>query len=298
MIIDEFVIIKGNKVLVKDLSLKSNVLLNYKCDNCGKVGKRKAESLFKSKYDSCCMECRSKLRILQSIEQLEYELNIKNFREYLFNLYVNELKTIREISLIIYGNKNRNHTIYDYLNHFNIPLRSGSDAIKTQYIGEKKEFRKNITLNKSIPVLHSTENRKKLIAKMQTREYREKCRVAKLGIKNPNYNTNLTKEERIKMYKDKRDDEYKFWRRKVYERDLFTCQLTGEKSKGNIVAHHLDGYDWCKEKRLDISNGITLRSDIHRLFHKIYGYGGNTREQFEEFKVKYKNGELGTYLVI
>lgn len=226
------------------------------------------------------------------IKRMEQKLDIESFREYLFNLYVNELKTIREISVIIYGNKNRTHTVNDYLHYFDIPLRYGSEAVKTQYIGEKKVLRKEITTTKSIPIMNNVENRRKLIAKMQTKEYRKKCRIVKLGVKNPNYNPNLTKEERIKMYKDKRDDKYKFWRRKVYERDLFTCQLTDEKSKGNIVAHHLDGYDWCKEKRLDISNGITLRSDIHILFHKIYGYGGNTREQFEEFKVKYKNGEL------
>ena len=89
--------------------------------------------------------------------------------------------------------------------------------------------------------MNSFENRKKLIAKMQTKQYRKKCRIVKLGTKNPNYNPNLTDEERERNNKDKRDDGYKFWRRKVYERDLFTCQITGEKSKGNIVAHHLDG---------------------------------------------------------
>lgn len=244
MIIDKYVIIKGNKVLVKDLPIKSNVLLNYKCDNCGKFGKRKAESLFKSKYDSCCMECRSKLRILDSIRKLESKFNISDFKAYIENLYVNELKSIREIAVILYGNSNRNHTIYDYLNHFNIPLRSGSDAIKTQYIGEKKEFRRQIAIKKSVPIMNSIENRRKLIAKMQTKEYREKSRIAKLGEKNPMYSPNLTQEERLRIFEEKRSDGYNFWRRKVYERDFFTCQITGEKSKGNIVAHHLDSYKY------------------------------------------------------
>lgn len=226
------------------------------------------------------------------IKNLERKFKISSLKDYLSSLYIDKFKSTREISEIIYGNKNRSHTINDYLHYFNIPLRHGSEAIKTQYIGNKKELRKEIAIRKSIPIMNSFENRKKLIVTMQTKPYRKKCGIVKLGIKNPNYNPNLTDEEREKMYKDKRDDEYKFWRRKVYERDLFTCQITGEKSRGNIVAHHLDGYDWCKEKRFDISNGITLRIDIHKLFHKIYGYGGNTREQFKEFKIKYENGEL------
>ena len=86
MIIDKYVIIKGNKVLVKDLPIKSNVLLNYKCDNCGKVGKRKAESLFKSKYDSCCMECRGKLRTRLAIDNIKDRLKIEDFKSFLYDL--------------------------------------------------------------------------------------------------------------------------------------------------------------------------------------------------------------------
>lgn len=67
------------------------------------------------------------------IKHMERKLNVESFRDYLFNLYVTELKTIREISMIIYGNKNRTHTINDYLHYFEIPLRYGSEAIKTQY---------------------------------------------------------------------------------------------------------------------------------------------------------------------
>lgn len=289
MIIDDYVIVKGNKVLVKDLPIKSNVLLNYKCDNCGKVGKRKAESLFKSKYDSCCMECRSELRILHSIRKLQCQLNIEDFKSYIKNLYVDELKSIREISLIIYGNASRNHTIYDYLNYFNIPLRKGSEAIKTQYVGEKREFRKEIAIIKSIPIMNNVENRKKLMSKMQTKEYREKCRIAKLGEKNgmygvtgennPMWNPNKTREQR---QKDRKLNENSKWRKAVFERDDYTCKCCKTKG-GKIVAHHLDGYNWCVERRFDINNGVTLCESCHKSFHKKYGMKDNTIKQFEEY---------------
>ena len=108
------------------------------------------------------------------------------------------------------------------------------------------------------------------------------------GSNNPNWNPNLTEEER----KNKRDNKtYREWRTKVFERDCWTCQITGIKGK-KIVAHHLQSYANNKELRYDINNGVTITEDIHRLFHKIYGYLNNTKEQFEEFKERYKNKEF------
>lgn len=76
--------------------------------------------------------------------------------------------------------------------------------------------------------------------------------------------------------------EVRGWRRKVFGRDFYTCQVCDK--KGNIQAHHLDGWNWCEEKRFDINNGITLcKDDCHKEFHKIYGKGGNTLEQFKEW---------------
>ena len=43
----------------------------------------------------------------------------------------------------------------------------------------------------------------------------------------------------------------------IYKRDNWTCKITNEIGHGNLRAHHLDGYNWCKEKRIDINNGIT-----------------------------------------
>ena len=103
----------------------------------------------------------------------------------------------------------------------------------------------------------------------------------RLGADNPNYNPDKTEEERelgrvIPGYKD--------WVRAVYARDGYVCQCCGYDKGGILNAHHLDGYNWCKEKRIDVSNGITLCEGCHIEFHRIYGYRNNSLEQFEEFK--------------
>jgi hypothetical protein len=114
-----------------------------------------------------------------------------------------------------------------------------------------------------------------------------KCAIENRSGKNsPNWNFSLTDEEREK---DRTSTEgYCIWRLSVYKRDNYTCKCCKKKCK-KLIAHHLDGYDWCKEKRIDINNGITLCPDCHYNFHHHYGYGGNTKEQFEEWILKQIN---------
>jgi 5-methylcytosine-specific restriction endonuclease McrA len=83
--------------------------------------------------------------------------------------------------------------------------------------------------------------------------------------------------------KNRKFKEYEYWRLAVYERDNYTCQCCGDSKGGNLNAHHLDSHDWAKDKRLDLDNAITLCVNCHTDFHMTYGYGNNTKEQFEEY---------------
>ena len=93
------------------------------------------------------------------------------------------------------------------------------------------------------------------------------------------WNNDLTEEDRIdRRLSPKCSD----WSKKVLARDKYTCRKCG-KNNGNMQAHHLDGWNWCKEKRYEVSNGVCLCNNCHYNFHSMYGHGNNTKEQFEEW---------------
>ena len=76
----------------------------------------------------------------------------------------------------------------------------------------------------------------------------------------------------------------KTWRREVYERDGYKCQVCGAtREETDIEAHHLENFADNQDKRLDVNNGVTLCVKHHKLFHQIYGYHNTTPEQYQEF---------------
>ena len=100
------------------------------------------------------------------------------------------------------------------------------------------------------------------------------------GSNNPNYNPKMTDEERERGRKILG---YQEFIKEVYKRDNYTCQRCGDNKGGNLVAHHLNGYDTFKEQRTEVNNGVTLCNVCHKEFHSLYGYGNNTKEQYEEW---------------
>ena len=57
--------------------------------------------------------------------------------------------------------------------------------------------------------------------------------------------------------------EYKLWRKACFERDNFTCQITGT-SGGELVVHHVNNFADFPELRTAINNGITMRKKVHK----------------------------------
>ena len=104
------------------------------------------------------------------------------------------------------------------------------------------------------------------------------------GPNNPNWKGGVTPEDK----KIRKSVEYKLWRKTVFERDKYTCQVTG-KQGGDLVVHHILNFAEHPELRFAVDNGITMSRYIHNKFHKIYGRKHNTREQLEEFIKSYKS---------
>lgn len=107
-----------------------------------------------------------------------------------------------------------------------------------------------------------------------------------VGEKNYFYNSNLTDEDRYNTQYRFRNPLYKNFIKQCFERDKYTCQITDKPSCGDIVVHHINGYNWDINNRTNINNGITLCDSIHKEFHKLYGKGNNTKKQFIEFVEK------------
>ena len=70
----------------------------------------------------------------------------------------------------------------------------------------------------------------------------------------------------------------KKWRIRVFKRDNYTCQKSGERG-GKLVAHHIQNFHKFPKLRFNMNNGITLSEKSHKEFHKKYGTKNNTKEQ-------------------
>lgn len=83
------------------------------------------------------------------------------------------------------------------------------------------------------------------------------------------------------------------WRRRVIERDG-GCRICGTTEK--LSAHHKDGWLLAKDKRMDVSNGVTVCFRHHNDFHRQYGKGQTTAAQWDEYESR-NGGGLSTRIL-
>jgi hypothetical protein len=72
--------------------------------------------------------------------------------------------------------------------------------------------------------------------------------------------------------------EYEEWRAKVFERDLYTCQMCGQIG-GYLEADHIKPFAYFPELRFEVSNGRTLCKPCHKETDTYMGRAKNTITQ-------------------
>lgn len=110
--------------------------------------------------------------------------------------------------------------------------------------------------------------------KLVTLETRKKLSLSHIGIKLPHQSKEnhhgwkggiTPKNEAIR-----KSSEYKSWRKSVFTRDSFTCQICS-KIGGELHADHILSFAAYPERRFDLNNGRTLCVECHK---KTDTYGG------------------------
>lgn len=92
-----------------------------------------------------------------------------------------------------------------------------------------------------------------------------KCRLEnKTRNNNPNWKGGITKNRLTEMSRKP----YKMWRKGVFERDNFTCQICGKRG-GTLNADHIKSWAFYPELRYDPNNGRTLCLKCHRTTYKL-----------------------------
>ena len=264
---------------------------NCKCITCGKEFHRKPSAIKRrSGRMFCSKECSNKDKSKVAYEKMCEKVN-GDFKEFLNREYHQNKKGTHEIALEVYGRRSMSPNILGWMERLGIETRSRSEAVSLQWVDNDERRKRQSEFTKEY-LSDGTPAREKLIKIMQTDEYKSKCSIAKMGSNNPMWDPNKTDEEREReINHSRRFPGYKDFRRKVYERDNFTCKICGDNKGGNLVVHHINGFKWDVKNRLEVDNGITLCTLCHNEFHRMYGRKDVNLFQFSQF-LEYKQQAL------
>jgi hypothetical protein len=188
-----------------------------------------------------------------------------------------------------------------------------------EYILLDKTYKNSLTPLKYLCIRHIDKGEQKIaFSHLLNGQGCKYCRYEKISGENHyNWNGGVTT---LNVYLR---DRLREWTFNSMKNNNFTCSLTGKKG-GNLNVHHIYGFSllmsetlqylglrkkkvdqFTKEELENIKNvifekhnnyGIVLCEEIHKLFHKLYGKGNNTPNQFEEFKIRLRLGEFNIFL--
>lgn len=71
------------------------------------------------------------------------------------------------------------------------------------------------------------------------------------------------------LMRTRNSEEYKIWRKSIFKRDNYTCQMCGDSKTRPLQAHHIFPFHSFVKYRFLLCNGITLCKPCHsKLNHK------------------------------
>lgn len=104
----------------------------------------------------------------------------------------------------------------------------------------------------------------------------------------PNYNHEISDEDRLLAKNRKLDYNEKKWSMSVKARDGYICKKCGI-NNNTLESHHINNWRDYIDLRYDVDNGLTLCHKCHMLFHKEFGRRNNNNKQMDLFLQKYYN---------
>lgn len=90
----------------------------------------------------------------------------------------------------------------------------------------------------------------------------KKCRLKNMPKGSNHYKWKKDRTTLVKR-QERNDMAYREWRKRVWERDNYKCQLSNDMCNGKIEAHHIITWSEDESKRYDVNNGITLCNRHH-----------------------------------
>jgi len=122
------------------------------------------------------------------------------------------------------------------------------------------------------------------IGRRHTEESKKKNSISHIGLnvgkKNGNWQGGITPINiKIKISK-----KYQDWRKKVFERDDYTCQICEQRGY-KLEVHHIKSFSKYPKRRFWVSNGITLCKNCHQII-TTYLKKGEKRGKYKKIKLE------------
>ncbi len=206
----------------------------------------------------CSIQCSATYKSIKSRLRIEEEYG-KPISDVIRTLYTEQRMSVREIEPVLGVG---NHTILDWLNEFNIEIRRGGDAIKTQWEGNDE--RRIATSQNMKRMRHDgTIDLSGDKSFMRTPEMRKHFSDMRKGSGNPMWNKLGPESVHWKGGKiTYRGAGWLSVRTRIVRRDGYECRRCGE-TKKQLQVHHIIPYRETQNNSPD--NLITLCVRCHAL---------------------------------